>query len=143
VPRAWQCRPRNSNTGTKARRSPARSARVHRAAGREPGDFTRPRGDCVRRGGLEEGLANARAATSSTRWINPESGRRGCPSAVVLSLYAYALETIQRSRGLDPRFSEAGAPIDAILSGVFLLDALGLIAMFVVLADTGTQLQPR
>jgi hypothetical protein len=56
------------------------------------------------------------------------------PSAVVLSVYAYALETIQHSRGLDPRFSEAGAPIDAILSGVFLLDALGLIAMFVVLA---------
>lgn len=51
-----------------------------------------------------------------------------------LLLYGYTQETVQMLRGLDPRFTRAGSPVDQILGGVFFLVALGIAASFVVLA---------
>ena len=53
---------------------------------------------------------------------------------IVATLYAYGIETVQAFRGLDPRFSAvAGAP-DQILGGVFFLDAVFIMVLFLVLA---------
>jgi hypothetical protein len=54
--------------------------------------------------------------------------------SVVLTLYAYLIETVQIARGLDPRFSKVAPVRDQILGGVFFLTALGLIVLFAVLA---------
>ncbi|MBB4636298.1 ABA4-like family protein [Longimicrobium terrae] len=53
---------------------------------------------------------------------------------VVLVAYAFALENVQIARGLDPRFTRAGAVADQILGGVFFLTAVGLIVLFAVQA---------
>lgn len=53
---------------------------------------------------------------------------------VAFVLYGYTVETVQIVRGLDPRFTRAGTPVDQILGGVFFLVAVGLIVLFVVLA---------
>ncbi len=50
------------------------------------------------------------------------------------SLYAYAVETVQAFRGLDPRLSQVAGPADQIIGGVFFLDALLILGCFVVLA---------
>ncbi|MEX2281342.1 MAG: ABA4-like family protein [Gemmatimonadota bacterium] len=55
--------------------------------------------------------------------------------AVGLTLYAYALENIQAWRGLDPRFSNVAGPIDQILGGVFFLQAIGILILFVILTS--------
>jgi len=44
---------------------------------------------------------------------------------VGLFAYAYIIETVQVFRGLDPRFSRHGTPLDQIAGGVFFLTALG------------------
>ncbi|HZI18938.1 MAG TPA: hypothetical protein VEY09_10125 [Pyrinomonadaceae bacterium] len=65
-------------------------------------------------------------------------GRRGLAGwrwcMVGLALYVYAVETVQVARGLDPRFTRAGSPADQILGITLGLAALGIIAVFVVLA---------
>jgi hypothetical protein len=53
---------------------------------------------------------------------------------VGLTCVAYGLENIQIARGLDPRFTTAGSPLDQALGGVFFLVASGLIVLFVMLA---------
>lgn len=53
---------------------------------------------------------------------------------VVLVGYAFALENVQIARGLDPRFTKAGAVPDMILGGLFGLTAMGLIVVFGILA---------
>jgi hypothetical protein len=53
---------------------------------------------------------------------------------VGLTCVAYGLENIQIARGLDPRFTMAGSPLDQALGGVFFLVASGLIVLFVMLA---------
>ncbi|HEX7239188.1 MAG TPA: ABA4-like family protein [Longimicrobiaceae bacterium] len=55
-------------------------------------------------------------------------------ATVALILYAYVVENVQIARGLDPRFTRAGAVPDQVLGGVFFLTALGLVALFGVLA---------
>jgi len=60
--------------------------------------------------------------------------RRWLGWSIGVFVYAYALETIQTLRGLDPRFTKAGTPADRILGGVFFLVALGVIALFCILA---------
>jgi hypothetical protein len=60
--------------------------------------------------------------------------RRWSQWTVGLAIYAYTTETLQTIRGLDPRFTKVGAPIDRILGGVFFLVALGVVALFSVLA---------
>ena len=72
--------------------------------------------------------------------LAPEAGftergqRRWGTALIVATLYAYGIETIQAFRGLDPRFSAvAGAP-DQLLGGVFFLDAVFIMALFLVLA---------
>ncbi len=53
---------------------------------------------------------------------------------VGLVLLAYCLENIQIARGLDPRFTTHGSPIDQMLGGVFFLQANGLVVLFIILA---------
>jgi hypothetical protein len=50
-----------------------------------------------------------------------------------LALYAYGIETIQTLRGLDPRFSRAGGPLDQLAGLLFFQAALGLITTFGIL----------
>ncbi|RST74303.1 hypothetical protein D4T97_011570 [Siminovitchia acidinfaciens] len=45
------------------------------------------------------------------------------------SLYAYAVETIQHFRGLNPRFSREGSAIDIIAGAVFGIDSLLLVTL--------------
>ena len=47
--------------------------------------------------------------------------------------YGYGIETVQIFRGLDPRFSRVGGPVDQILGLVFFLSALGIFVNFLVL----------
>ena len=60
--------------------------------------------------------------------------RRWSQWTVGLAIYAYGMETVQTLRGLDPRFTKVGPPIDRILGGVFFLAALVVAALFSVLA---------
>ncbi len=53
---------------------------------------------------------------------------------VGLVLLAYCFENIQIARGLDPRFTTHGSPLDQILGGVFFLQANGLVVLFIILA---------
>ena len=70
----------------------------------------------------------------------PEAGftergqRRWGTALIVTTLFAYGVETVQAFRGLDPRFSVVAGPIDQNLGGVFLLDALIIMGLFLVLA---------
>ena len=64
-----------------------------------------------------------------------ERGQRWWATAlIVTTLYAYGIETVQAFRGLDPRFSAVAGPADQILAGVFFLDALLIMALFLILA---------
>ncbi|VEF49731.1 Uncharacterised protein [Bacillus freudenreichii] len=49
------------------------------------------------------------------------------------SLYAYAVETIQHFRGLNPRFSREGSAIDIIAGAVFGIDSLLLVTLCLLL----------
>ena len=53
---------------------------------------------------------------------------------VGLFAYAYIIETGQVFRGLDPRFSKHGTPLDQIAGGVFFLTALGVMVLFIIMA---------
>jgi hypothetical protein len=70
----------------------------------------------------------------------PEAGftekgqRRWGTALIIATLYAYGIETVQAFRGLDPRFSAVAGPADQILGGVFFLDAVFIMVLFVVLA---------
>ncbi|HMD50217.1 MAG TPA: hypothetical protein VKG79_14005 [Bryobacteraceae bacterium] len=59
------------------------------------------------------------------RWLNWTTG---------IVIYAYGTETLQTLRGLDPRFTKVGTPLDRIAGGVFFLTALGVVALFCILA---------
>ena len=70
----------------------------------------------------------------------PEAGftergqRRWGTALIITTLYAYGIETVQAFRGLDPRFSVVGGAADQILGGVFFLDAVFIMVLFLVLA---------
>jgi hypothetical protein len=66
-------------------------------------------------------------------WTN-RGLRRWTGILVILTLYAYGIETIQAFRGLDPRFSRSAGPIDQLAGLFFFLAALGIMAGFIVLA---------
>jgi hypothetical protein len=51
-----------------------------------------------------------------------------------LVTYAYSIETIQIFRGIDPRFSKVGTPIDQIAGLVFFIQALTLMVLFIIMA---------
>ena len=55
-------------------------------------------------------------------------------SAVSVVLVSYGIETIQMLRGLDPRFTRAGAASDQLLGGVFFLIAQGTVVVFLIFA---------
>ncbi|SFH97774.1 MULTISPECIES: hypothetical protein [unclassified Bacillus (in: firmicutes)] len=50
------------------------------------------------------------------------------------TLYAYAVETIQHFRGINPRFTRANSAIDSIAGALFGLDSLLIIIVTVLLA---------
>jgi hypothetical protein len=54
--------------------------------------------------------------------------------SVGLALYAYAVENLQIYRGLNPRFTRAGAVADQIAGALLGLTALGLIVVFLFVA---------
>ncbi|HEV8069543.1 MAG TPA: ABA4-like family protein [Planctomycetaceae bacterium] len=63
-----------------------------------------------------------------------ERGRRVWTGTVVaLALMSYAMENIQISRGIDPRFSHVGSIADQLGGAFFLLIATGLLVTFVIL----------
>ena len=51
-----------------------------------------------------------------------------------LTLYAYAIETVQAFRGLDPRFSRVAGSIDQAAGGIFFLVALAIMLCFTTVA---------
>ena len=64
-----------------------------------------------------------------------EQGQRRWGTALIIStLYAYGIETVQAFRGLDPRFSVVAGVPDQILGGVFFLDAVFIMVLFLFLA---------
>ncbi|HET9948501.1 MAG TPA: hypothetical protein VFQ22_06245 [Longimicrobiales bacterium] len=60
--------------------------------------------------------------------------RRWAAVFVPIALYSYGIETVQAFRGIDPRFSTVAGPVDQLLGGVFFGTALGVLALFLVLA---------
>jgi len=65
--------------------------------------------------------------------FSAKSQRRWAVLLVASTLFAYGLETVQAFRGLDPRFTQVGGTADQILGGVFFLDALFIMVLFLVL----------
>jgi hypothetical protein len=65
-----------------------------------------------------------------------ETGRRRWRNWTIgLTIYAYLMENVQSWRGLDPRFSKVAGVFDQVLGGVFFLQAIGLLILFVVLTS--------
>jgi hypothetical protein len=60
--------------------------------------------------------------------------RRWVRIFAALNLYAYAVETTQTLRGIDPRFTRVGSAFDQIVGMTFGLTALALVGCFMVLA---------
>jgi hypothetical protein len=56
------------------------------------------------------------------------------PTLVVLTLIAYAIETVQPLRGLDPRFSQVAGTPDRLLGAFFFLVAVAIMVLFYLLA---------
>ena len=52
---------------------------------------------------------------------------------VSLTYITYSIENIQIGRGLDPRFSRVGSPVDSMLGGFFFLVAVGLLVLFLIM----------
>jgi len=69
-----------------------------------------------------------------TAGFSEKSRRRWTAWAAAIFAYSYSLETIQTLRGIDPRFTRVGGPIDQITGGIFALVAIGMIVTFVVMA---------
>ena len=63
-----------------------------------------------------------------------DAGRRRWVRWMVgTAVFAFAVETIQSLRGLDPRFSNIAGPVDLAIGGIFFLDALGVMVLFIIL----------
>ena len=63
-----------------------------------------------------------------------EKGRRRWIGWMIgIFTYSYSVETIQTLRGLDPRFTRVGSPIDQILGGFFGMAAILMMIMFIIL----------
>lgn len=52
---------------------------------------------------------------------------------IIVSLYSYAIETVQNFRGLNPRFSREGAVIDTVAGILFGVISLVLVALTILL----------
>jgi hypothetical protein len=50
---------------------------------------------------------------------------------VGLTVFNFAMENVQAWRGLNPRFSQVGGPVDQLLAGLFFFSALGVLVLFV------------
>jgi hypothetical protein len=74
------------------------------------------------------------AALSTLAAFTPRGRRVWTTTFAGLVLVAYAIETVQAFRGLDPRFSAVAGPIDQAVGGFFFLIAQGvMVCAFVVL----------
>ena len=65
--------------------------------------------------------------------MSPRGQRRWRRWVIGMGLFGYAMENVQSWRGLDPRFSNVAGVFDQILGGVFFVQALGVLVLFVVL----------
>ena len=63
----------------------------------------------------------------------PTARRRWRRAFYVFAVYGFVLESLQAFRGLDPRFTEEGGPIDVIAGVIFGLTALLNTVLFVIL----------
>jgi len=64
-----------------------------------------------------------------------DAARRRCRLGFsIFAVYGLVVESVQSFRGLDPRFSDAGGPIDVVIGAVFGVTALIMTAATVVLA---------
>jgi hypothetical protein len=64
----------------------------------------------------------------------PPARRRWRRAFYVFAVYGLALESLQAFRGLDPRFTEEGGPVDVVAGIVFGATALSNTVLFVLLA---------
>src|SRR5262249_26772643 len=62
------------------------------------------------------------SAAATKRW-------RRC--LIGFTAFAYAVENIQAWRGIDPRFSRIGTPVDQLVGLLFFLQALGILVLFI------------
>jgi len=69
-----------------------------------------------------------------TAGFSEKSRRRWTAWAAAIFAYSYSLETVQTLRGIDPRFTRVGGPVDRITGSVFALVAIGMIVTFMVVA---------
>ena len=53
---------------------------------------------------------------------------------VFLLIYSFSVETVQIFRGVDPRFSKVAGPVSQILGGIFFLQALTILVLFLIMA---------
>ena len=66
--------------------------------------------------------------------FTPTGRRRWRRGFYVFAIYGLVLEPLQAFRGLDPRFTEAGGPLDVIAGIIFGLTALSNTVLFLILA---------
>jgi hypothetical protein len=64
---------------------------------------------------------------------SPPARRRWRRAYYVFAVYGLVLESVQAFRGLDPRFTEEGGPVDVVAGVIFGLTALLNTVLFVVL----------
>ena len=100
------------------------------------GPLVPPEGDLLKPATFD--LAVGIFLLSLIPWL-PASGfsdaarRRWRHWMTALALYAFAIETIQQLRGIDPRFSKV-EPISQLFGGLFFATALGITALSIALA---------
>jgi hypothetical protein len=100
------------------------------------GSMVLPEGDLMKPATFD--IALGLFILSLIPWL-PSSGfsdtarRRWRTWMIGLLIYAFAVETIQQFRGIDPRFSQA-EPASQIFGAIFFASALGIMSLAVVLA---------
>jgi hypothetical protein len=65
--------------------------------------------------------------------MSAAGARRWRRWVIGIALFGYGMENVQSWRGLDPRFSQVAGPVDQMLGGVFFMQALGVLILFVAL----------
>jgi hypothetical protein len=66
--------------------------------------------------------------------LSPRAHRRWALANAITVPVFYAIENVQVYRGIDPRFTEVGSPLDEAIGGFFGLLAIVTIVLFVIVA---------
>ncbi|MDX8044883.1 hypothetical protein SH601_02690 [Gracilibacillus sp. S3-1-1] len=61
---------------------------------------------------------------------------------IIVTLYSYAIETIQHFRGVNPRFTKEGSILDIVLGGLFGVASLILVAIMLVFTVHFLRIKP-